>query len=478
MSLLGAPLLGRPAAGLQRQRKASGSADPIVVVGAGLAGLRAAGLIRKAGRPVMVLEARSRAGGRVRTIRSPFDEGLFGEAGAIRIAGVHEAVLQLVREHGLSLVPFGFSTGAPVVNVGGVTARSPEELKALASRLGLRADEAGLGQGALLERYVRDLPGDIGDPAPPDDAYSRWESYDRVTWPEWLRSRGASAGAVTLMTLGGDSQELSALYVLRQFALLRNTTQYFKIQGGMDRLPRAMAAALGGCVRYNAAVVRIDQRTESIRVEYLENARVKTIRASRVVVAIPFSTLRQVEIRPRFSSGKARAIDDIPYFPATRFLLQSRTRFWEAAGLSGSARTDQPAEIWDCTYDLPGERGILGMTVGGAIGRSLAGMSADQAVKFGASLAARTFPDIRSELEKGSAWRWANEPWSRGAFAVFHPRQMAAMMPGISRPEGRIHFAGEHTSSWMGWMEGALQSGERAAAEVLAGQAVPVNRAR
>jgi monoamine oxidase len=235
----------------------------------------------------------------------------------------------------------------------------------------------------------------------------------------------------------------------------------------MDRLPRAMAAALGDVVRYNAAVVRMDHSAGPIRLDYVENARARTIRASRVILAIPFSTLRRIEIRPSFSSRKARAIQELPYFPATRFLLQSRTSFWQASGLSGSARTDQPAEIWDCTYDLAGTRGILGATVGGALGRTLAGISREEAVKLGTDLVAKTFPGIRRAFEKGVVYRWARDQWARGAFAVFHPGQMTSMMPDISQPDGRIHFAGEHTSSWMGWMEGALQSGERAATEIL-----------
>jgi monoamine oxidase len=269
------------------------------------------------------------------------------------------------------------------------------------------------------------------------------------------------------MTLGGDSRELSALYVLRQFALLRSTSQFYKIQGGMDQLPRAMARALGAIVRYNAAVVRIDQAAGSVQLDYMEHSRPKTIRASRVICAIPFSTLRQIEIRPAFSAHKARAIAELPYFPATRFLLQSRTSFWQPLELSGSARTDQPAEIWDCTYDLAGTRGILGATVGGELGNRAARMTRARAVRFATGLVAQTFPKMQSSFEKGVVYRWVRDPWSRGAFAVFHPGQMTTMMPDIARPEGRVHFAGEHTSSWMGWMQGALESGERAAREVL-----------
>jgi monoamine oxidase len=474
-ALAAGPLVGRRSFELPEQRRGGDSTEPVVVVGAGLAGLRAAALLRKAGRPVVVLEARGYPGGRVHTVRVPFDEGLYGEAGPIRIPGTHQTVLQLVREHALELVPFESTTGSSVITVGRVTARIPEELKKAAATLSLKPDEVGLTQGALLQRYVGDLPADFRERTPAAASYAKWRSYDAVTWPEWLRSRGASAGAITLMTLGGDSRELSALYVLRQFALLQNTSQFYKIQGGMDGLPRAMAKSLGAAVRYNAAVVRMDQGAGPVRVDYVENARAKSIRASRVILAIPFSTLRQIEIRPPFSSQKARAIAELPYFPATRFLLQSRSPFWQTSGLSGAARTDQPAEIWDCTYDVPGDRGILGATVGGELGRAVTGMSREQAVEFGTALVARTFPKLRTMFEKGIVYRWARDPWSRGAFAVFHPRQMTSMMPDISRPEGRVHFAGEHTSSWMGWMEGAIQSGERAAGEILAGQPERMN---
>ncbi|OFV90410.1 MAG: hypothetical protein A3H95_03320 [Acidobacteria bacterium RIFCSPLOWO2_02_FULL_64_15] len=436
-----------------------------------MAGLRAADVLRKAGRHVVVLEARGYPGGRVRTIRAPFDEGLYAEAGAARIAASHQTVVRLAQELGLNLVPFESSNGSSLIRVGNHSVQT-DALNRTRLPLNLRRDERGLGQGALLERYVGTLPSDLADLRPSAASYAGWEAYDRLTWHEWLRSRGASPDAITLMTLGGDSRELSALYVLRQFALLRGTTQFYKLQGGMDLLPRAMAASLGDVVRYNAPVVRVEQASgsragNSVRVDYVEHDRMSSIQASRVILAIPFSTLRQMEIRPAFSPDKARAIGELPYFPATRVLLQSRARFWHASGLSGYARTDQPAEVWDCTYDLPAPQGILGATVGGALGRSMLEMGEDECVAFGKDLVGATFPKIHEDFTKGVVHRWALEPWSRGAFAVFHPGQMTAMMPGIARPEGRVHFAGEHTSSWMGWMEGALLSGERAAREVL-----------
>ena len=360
----------------------------MVVVGAGLAGLRAADLLRQAGRQVVVLEARERAGGRVLTIRSPFDDGLHAEAGPIRIAGVHQAVLRTARSLGLTLTPFAPSQGSAVVAIQGTAATAAEVARGALTR-DLKPDDHGLDQAALLERYVGTLPGDLAEPAATADSYARWQSYDRVTWPDYLRSRGASPEAIKLMTVGGDATGLSALYVLRQFAMLRRSTQRYKIQGGMDLLPRALASALGNVVRYNAPVVRVTRQSSArqgggraparrFRVEYRANARVESLTASRIIFAIPFTTLRDIEIRPRLSTAKEQAIAQLSYYSVTRFLLQSRQRFWRAADLSGSARTDRATEVWDSTFDqVTSARGILGASVGGSVGRTVLDMTAD-----------------------------------------------------------------------------------------------------
>jgi monoamine oxidase len=470
--------LAAPAAPSLLQRLAQPSAatagNPVVVVGAGLAGLRAADLIRQAGRQVVVLEARDRAGGRVLTVRSPFDDGLHGEAGPIRIAGVHQAVLRAARSFGLTLTPFASSQGSPVVAIEGKAATAEDAARGALTR-DLKPDDQGLDQAALLDRYIGVLPPDLAEPVATADSYARWGSYDRVTWPEYLRSRGATPEAIKLMTVGGDPTEVSALYVLRQIAMLRRSTQRYKIQGGMDLLPRAMASALGNVVRYNAPVIRVTRESAAgrgnglrFRVEYRADARVESLAASRVIFAIPFTTLRDVEIRPRLSRAKAQAIAQLSYYSGTRFLLQSRQRFWRSADLSGSARTDRATEVWDSTFDqVTSLRGILGASVGGSVGRTVLEMTAADSLTFGIALVADAFPAIRSQFEKGFVQRWALDPWSRGAFPVFKPGEMSTLMPAIARPENGIHFAGEHTSSWTGWMEGALQSGERAAREVL-----------
>jgi monoamine oxidase len=331
----------------------------------------------------------------------------------------------------------------------------------------LKPDEQMKTPAALLERYVGELPRELGDPAAPPAAFAR-EAYERLTWPEWLRSRGASPDAVRLMTVGGDSSDVSALYVLRQYAMLRASTQRYKVGGGMDRLPAAMAASLAGIIRYNAPVVRVERRSTGFRVDYREANASRSVTAARVVLAVPASTMRQIEMKPRLPRVKEQAFEQLSYYDGVRFLLQVKRPFWKAAGLSGAARTDRATETWDAAGEqTTSSRGILGATAAGRMAGPAAGMTTEASLKAGVDLVADAFPRIRSEFEKGVVYRWTAEPWTRGAFAVYRPGQMTTLMPVLASAEGGLHFAGEHTSIWTGWMEGALESGERAAREVL-----------
>jgi monoamine oxidase len=184
-----------------------------------------------------------------------------------------------------------------------------------------------------------------------------------------------------------------------------------------------------------------------------------------MICAIPFTVLRSIDVSPAFSEGKQSAIRELTYNSVTRVYVQSQTRSWIADGLSGYAATDLAiGTVWDCTEGQPGSRGILECYTSGERARRLASLSEPQRIRSAVENLRTVFPGVESE--KSLSIAWDADPLVKGAFAWFKRDQMATLLPHIARPEGRVFFAGEHTSPWFGWMQGALESGNRAAHEV------------
>ncbi len=441
----------------------------IIVIGAGLAGLTAAHRLRETGRRMIVLEARDVAGGRVRTIRGRFDNGLYGEAGAARISDVHHFVLHWMNKLGLNLVPFSPPEGHTIFATDSASAYSDDANIGERLALNLRADERGLRPGALANLYLEGLPENLRSTEIDADALASWTQFDETSWPNWLRERGASEAAVRLLTLGADSSEISALYVLRQIFLHRAGRGYFRIEGGMDRLPRALAEALEDNIRYNCEVTALEQSATNVQVHYREAGEVKTVTGARAIIAIPFTLLRDIEVEPALSPEKREIISNIPYRSSIRFLLQTDRPYWRDQGLSGAARTSAPCEIWDGSFGQLSVNGLLSVTAGGqpAMRERFAALEAPEQLNLGIAMAEGAFSDLQDHYQKGFTQNWTDDRWSRGAFAVSYPGQMTRWGTRGWEPEGRIHFAGEHVSPWPGWMEGALWSAERTVQEIL-----------
>lgn len=447
----------------------------VIVVGAGLAGLCAAYELVASGHDVSVLEAQARPGGRVQTLRGPFADGLFAEAGASRIPTSHDLTLGYVRKFGLSLVPFEppgipsirYAYGQRSKMLPGAPFEWPSDIP---------ADQKRLTPAEIRRRYIAPLVDQITDPFSAASVPEPLRKYDRVTRDEYLRMQGVSDAALHMMNLGSTpvARFRSFLDVLYENAVGRELRrragiqddEFLKIDGGNDRLPRAFADRLVGHIEYQCAVHRIEQFPRGVRVFFQTRERMAWSGADYVVCAVPFSTLRSVAFSPALTSAKRAVIEALPYESVTRIYLQSRERYWLREGLSGFGETDHPMELWDSTYGQPGTRGILMSYNRGPKARTLGRQSEARQLRFGLNAIELVYPGMRRNYERGFVKVWDRDPWARGAVAYLLPGQVSSLQRHITHPEGRIYFAGEHASSLRGWMQGALESGRRAAAAI------------
>jgi monoamine oxidase len=477
ISAAGVSLLGwKGLASAEAQVPHAQVAKKIVIIGAGLAGLSAAYELSQAGHDVTVLEARTRPGGRVFTMRGQFADGLYAEAGATNVFDVHQWTIKYANLFGVPLDPVTSPTGAPIFHINGkrivIKPNTPVDWP-----VQLNLDEQGLTRGQLWTKYVAPVVNEIGDPEAADWPMPAISKYDQLNFTEFLRERGASPGAISILRLGladqlGEGSDVvSALDLLREAAPRALEKRLYVIRGGSDTLPRALAAKLADKIRYGCAAVRIEQNDRGARVVVSRSGTHETITGDYVICAIPFSVLRKVEFSPPLSREKQQAIARLGNTSVVRVFMQTRNRFWLEEGLSGAATTDLPLmTAYDKNFYQPGPRGVLEAYVAGDRARKLSAMNADDRFNFTVNQMQIIHPSLRKHLEGGTSVCWDNEQWSRGAYAWFRPVEMTSMMPHIAAPEGRIHFAGDHTSPSPGWMNGALHSGNRVAHEVAARQ--------
>jgi monoamine oxidase len=446
----------------------------IIVIGAGLAGLSAAYELTQAGHDVTVLEAQTRPGGRVRTLREPFAEGLCAEAGATRIPNHHQLTLDYVKLFDLPLDPFQPPDLATIYYLRGqrLIVRPGE---AVDWPYKLTPEERELGLNGLRQKYaLTNLP-DLGDVMSPQWPPASAKKYDRMTTSELRRSMGASAEAeILLRTSNGNTpvmqpgHERSVLYQIRSAVQNLPRRQFFKIRGGNDLLPKASATRLAEKIHYGSPVVRIEHNPQGVRVVFRQAGTHHTMSADHLVCAIPFTVLRHIVVVPAFSVGKRRAIEQMVFSSVTKVFLQTKQRFWAAEKLNGFAYTDLPlGQVWNLSHQQPGPRGILMAYVASQNAVQLAAMQEAARINFVREQMEQVYPGLREQCEGGLSKSWDDDPWARGATPVFKPGQVTTLLPHIARAEGRVHFAGDHTSVWFdAWMQCAFESGHRVAQEI------------
>ena len=431
----------------------------VLVAGAGLAGLVAARDLAAMGATVTVVEARDRVGGRVWTMRDGFVEGQHAEAGGDMIDEDQTAIRELAAEVGVKLTRIlkgGF---------GYVRADQTGRAKIVA-RNAMRGWERLTAELRSITRpYIL--------------AERRWDSpiaaeLARRSVAAWLdQVKGDPELRATAAGLRGfflaDPEELSLIALVDQFAdqASRGPGHMYRVEGGNDRLAAALAAPLGDRLHLSTDVVALSHRGKVVRVSIKNNRALAQINCDYAILALPATLLRRMPITPALPAQQHEAIVRLKYGRATKTLLQFSRRFWRAPGRARAFGSPLPfGAVWDGNEEQRGLAGILSLLAGGGASDATQAIVAKHGAR-GLTDALDWLGSKDSELSASRQIVWEQDPYARGGYAFFDPGYDPSLRAWLSRPAGRLFFAGEHTSiRWQGYMNGAVESGRRAAAEV------------
>lgn len=407
----------------------------VIVIGAGLAGLRAAVDLSAAGADVLVLEARDRVGGRVWSHH--FSDGQVAERGAEFIDGNHTEALALAAHYGLQL-----------------TERDAE------------LDP----QATLVDAGGRAVPFHLH--ASLTDDWATWEATLAAMQPtqdfEYRTLATAldalSLSALSRLVIGRDIRTefmLPPEYVSQRFAAEITTRrapglrERHRVVGGNDRLAHSLAGELAGRIRLSTPVRSLDPDTGAVALRSGE-----LLQAPAVIAAVPLPVLSR--IWPQIPSG----LSGVSYGIGGKISVQFQRRIWHDYGRNGHVLSDRAwGHLWETTDDQSGDAGVLTALLSSHDGTAMVSLpeGPEQLVRE----IERLFPGAKGLAGERVQTDWTNDPYSLGCYTCYGPGQWNNAQPGLHTNHDRLWLAGEHAGGFSGFMEGALRSGARVAADVL-----------
>jgi len=440
----------------------------VIVIGAGLSGLQAAWALEQQGFKVLVLEGQGRVGGRVLSFSQARGAP---EAGGNIIYGDYTRVMAAAKRVGVTLedqVPRLSKHSKYTLVLDGKPV----------SREQWKDSPRNPFPPALREMMPWQYVPLVTSQENPLTAVEGW--YDVKNAPldismrDFLRKQGATDAMIelaydTIPTYGLDARDISALMMayVSAFTLAQKSVKPVMLQapGGNQTLPLAMAAQLRQPVRLNQTVKAIESTAAGVEVRTAAGERYS---AKAVVCAVPFSTLRRIDLRPGLEGVQARAVKSLPYQPIHQVALHASRPFWESDGLELSMWTDSPLGRVSAVYheDKDDEASSLLVSAFGPGARHLDRLGKEGAARYVVAQIEQMRPAAKGALQVIGQHSWERDPFAGGAWAYFNPGTVTRFLPAMLQPQGRVHFCGEHTSVSARGMEGALESGDRVAAAV------------
>jgi monoamine oxidase len=459
--------------------KASAAAAPrIVIVGGGLAGLTAGYRLNQAGHSVQLHEASSRLGGRCWTIRGAFAEGQLGEHGGELIDQGHTAIRQLASELGLKLENLlqGEASGTePTYYFDGSHysyAEATDDMKEIWQKL--HSDLSAASYPTLFDSFTQ-----------------RGYELDHMSIVDWIEESvpggiesklGQLLDFAYTIEYGADSDEQSSLNLLYllgyrgqgQLRIFGASNEKYRVTGGNDQIATRLADALASQITVGSELHGVRLRGDgTYLLTFRQGSSTRTVTADRVVLALPFSILRSsVDIsQAGFGARKLEAINELGMGTNSKLHVQFKTRHWQKLGSNGETFADTGYQnTWEVSRAQPGTSGILVDYTGGAVGAGFGSGTAESRARQFLGRIEPVLPGISKQWNgRATLDFWTGYPWTKGSYSYWKVGQYT-QFAGVERArEGNCHFAGEHTSiDFQGYLNGAVETGERAAGEILA----------
>jgi len=441
----------------------------VVVVGAGFAGLSAARTLSRQGKKVVVLEARDRVGGRVKAAKIA---GRAVDAGGMWVGPSQTRLLELIKEYDLHTVP-QFETGLNIAEFGG-------------KRLTASGEAIGFDPHTQEEydRIIRDLTR-LSDQVPLDAPWSmpRAEEYDQMTADDWFMSQTKHSAILGFLRafvraiFTADPYQISFLYLLFYLRSgdnydtlygFENAAQAWTVKETMHQVAVRVAAELGNAIVLNAPVRAISQDAAGI----LVTSDAGNWRCEYAIVAVPLPLAVRIAYQPVLPPQRDILAQHMPMGSVIKYWVAYEKPFWRERGLNGILQSDQPPSEFISGDFTPseGRPGLLAGFMEAHNSMAWTGRSMEERKKIVVErLISFLGPEAANPIDYEDQ-DWPADPWSRGCYGPsMAPGIMTTVGKVIREPHGRIHWAGTETSTkWTGYIDGAIRSGERAAAEVLA----------
>ncbi len=445
----------------------------IAIVGGGIAGLNAAFILKQCGLNSTVYEASQRTGGRIFTASGLLNPGIHTELGGEFIDSSHQDMMGLAKLFNLELTdlfaPSELTLKTNIYFFNNIQYTERDFITAIAPYLRTIAKDAASLSDVI--NYKQHTSTDVSF-----DNMSLDQYFDKIQLSGWVRELLLVA---YLGEFGLNTNVCNSINFLYMFgegtngkpALYGESDQRYKVSGGNQKIVDALAKNLNGAIKTGHRLVKIHRLHKKYSLHFFANDGKKIlVEADIVLLTLPFSVLRNIEIQVALPDIKRKAIDQLSYGDNSKLLLGFNNRLWRSEyNSSGMCYTDNGLQNgWDGSQLQPGDGGGYTIYLGGDDAVALQQGSADHQADVYLPKLDEIYPGVQQDFN-GKAYKmgWSGYPLSKGSYSAYTVGQFTTIAGSEGESVDDLFFAGEHTSyNWQGYMNGGAASGRIAATKI------------